>query len=224
MSTTATRIARIGAVPPAYSRNHPNDRNNHPPPEVADICGCGVAETLQISTLTSRAQLPSSVPAPLCARYCSAVLCCNRVIIHGHFDRLQKRSRLPQQKGALRRGACAHNRLLAVLRSVSSAGKSSCLLNSRLLVRVQCGAPFILSRRQAVRHGILAPTSVSSNLTDSATNFSKGGVRCVNVVFWLLVICLLVLIWFLLAFAFRGIGRFWFRLYDDAAKEIKRKD
>ena len=45
-----------------------------------------------------------------------------------------------------------------------------------------------------------------------------------NVVFWLLVICLLVLIWFLLAFAFRGIGRFWFRLYDDAAKEIKRKD
>lgn len=45
-----------------------------------------------------------------------------------------------------------------------------------------------------------------------------------NVVFWLLVICLLVLIWFLFAFAFRGIGKFWFRIYDDAAKEIKRRD
>lgn len=125
--------------------------------QVADICGCGVAVTPQTSTLTSRVQLPSSAPAPLCARDCSAVLRCNRVIIHGHFDRLQNRSRLPQQKWALRRGACAHNRLLATLRSVSSAGKSSCLLNSGSLVRVQCGAPFRLSRRQGVRHGILVP-------------------------------------------------------------------
>ena len=45
-----------------------------------------------------------------------------------------------------------------------------------------------------------------------------------NVVFWLLVIVALVLIWFLLAFAFRGIGKFWFKIYDDAAKEIKRED
>lgn len=156
--------------------------------------------------------------------YFSAALRCNRVIIHGHFDCLQKRSRLPQQKGALRRGACAHDRLLATLCSVSSVGKSGCLLNSGSLVRVQCGAPLILSRRQAVRHGILTPISVSSNLADSATNYFRGGVRCVNVVFWLLVICLLVLIWFLFAFAFRGIGKFWFKIYDDAAKEIKRKD
>lgn len=157
MSATATRLARLGAVPPAYSKNHPDNRNNHPPPEVADICGCSVVVTPQTSTLILRVQLPSSVPAPLCARYCSAVLCCNRVIIHGHFDRLQKRSRFPQQKGALRRGACSHDKLLATLCSVSSAGKSSCLLNSGSLVRVQCGAPFILSRRQVVRHGILVP-------------------------------------------------------------------
>ena len=45
-----------------------------------------------------------------------------------------------------------------------------------------------------------------------------------NVVFCLLVIVALVLIWFLLAFAFRGIGKFWFKIYDDAAKEIKRED
>ena len=38
-----------------------------------------------------------------------------------------------------------------------------------------------------------------------------------NVVFWLLVIVALVLVWFLLAFAFRGIGKFWFKIYDDAA-------
>lgn len=72
--------------------------------------------------------------------------------------------------------------------------------------------------------GFWSPYFISSNLIDSATIFSKGGVRCVNVVFWLLVICLLVLVWFLFAFAFRGIGKFWFKIYDDAAKEIKRRD
>lgn len=45
-----------------------------------------------------------------------------------------------------------------------------------------------------------------------------------NIVFWLLVIIALVLIWFLLAFAFRGFGKFWLRLFDDAVKEIKRED
>lgn len=72
--------------------------------------------------------------------------------------------------------------------------------------------------------GFWSPYFISSNLIDSAKNIFMGGVRCVNVVFWLLVIVALVLIWFLLAFAFRGIGKFWFRIYDDAAKEIKRKD
>ena len=72
--------------------------------------------------------------------------------------------------------------------------------------------------------GFWSPYFISSNLIDSAKNLIKGGVHCVNVVFWLLVIAAFVLTWFLLAFAFRGVGKFWFRIYDDAAKEIKRKD
>lgn len=45
-----------------------------------------------------------------------------------------------------------------------------------------------------------------------------------NIVFWLLVIIVLVLVWFLLAFTFRGFGKFWFRIFDDAANEIKSKE
>lgn len=45
-----------------------------------------------------------------------------------------------------------------------------------------------------------------------------------NVVFWLIVILAMILVWFLLAFAFKGFGKFWFKIYDDAAKEIKDED
>lgn len=41
-----------------------------------------------------------------------------------------------------------------------------------------------------------------------------------NVVFWLLVILALVLLWFCMSFAFRGIGRFALRLFNDAKNEI----
>ena len=113
------------------------------------------------NTSDLHSDIAGSTPVIRSSAFVRTLLQCRPVLqqlfIHGHFDRLQKRSRLPQQKGALRRGACAHHRLLATLRSVSSAGKSSCLLNSGSLVRVQCGAPFRLSRRQVVRHGILVP-------------------------------------------------------------------
>lgn len=45
-----------------------------------------------------------------------------------------------------------------------------------------------------------------------------------NVVFWLCLVALLILFWFLFAFAFRGIGKFWHKIYDDARREIQRKD
>lgn len=45
-----------------------------------------------------------------------------------------------------------------------------------------------------------------------------------NIVFWLLVIIALVLLWFLLAFSYRGIGKFFRKLFDDAAGEINKKD
>lgn len=41
-----------------------------------------------------------------------------------------------------------------------------------------------------------------------------------NVVFWFLVIVVLVLIWFCLSFAFKGIGSIGLRLFNDAKKEI----
>lgn len=41
-----------------------------------------------------------------------------------------------------------------------------------------------------------------------------------NVVFWFLVIAALALIWFLLSFAFKGIGSIGLRLFNDAKKEI----
>lgn len=41
-----------------------------------------------------------------------------------------------------------------------------------------------------------------------------------NVVFWFLVIVALVLIWFCLSFAFKGIGSIGLRLFNDAKKVI----
>lgn len=45
-----------------------------------------------------------------------------------------------------------------------------------------------------------------------------------NITFWLLVIIALVLIWFCLSFAFRGVGEIGWRLYDDARREINGED
>jgi len=41
-----------------------------------------------------------------------------------------------------------------------------------------------------------------------------------NIVFWLIVIVVLVLIWFCLSFAFKGIGGLALRLFNDAKNEI----
>ena len=42
-----------------------------------------------------------------------------------------------------------------------------------------------------------------------------------NVFFWLLVVIALVVIWFCLSFAFKGIGGIGLRLWNDAKKEIE---
>lgn len=42
-----------------------------------------------------------------------------------------------------------------------------------------------------------------------------------NIVFWFLVIIVLTLVWFLLAFAFKGIGGIGLRLFNDAKQEIE---
>ena len=44
-----------------------------------------------------------------------------------------------------------------------------------------------------------------------------------NIVFWLIVIAALVLLWFCLSFAFKGVGAFGLRLYNDAKKEISEE-
>lgn len=41
-----------------------------------------------------------------------------------------------------------------------------------------------------------------------------------NIVFWLIVIVALVLIWFCLSFAFKGIGGLALKLFNDAKDEI----
>jgi F0F1-type ATP synthase membrane subunit b/b' len=41
-----------------------------------------------------------------------------------------------------------------------------------------------------------------------------------NIVFWLIVIAAIVLLWFCLSFAFKGIGGFALKLYNDAKNEI----
>lgn len=45
-----------------------------------------------------------------------------------------------------------------------------------------------------------------------------------NFVFWLLVIITLIILWFLLAFTFRPIGRFFYRIWKDAIEEIDKED
>lgn len=45
-----------------------------------------------------------------------------------------------------------------------------------------------------------------------------------NIIFWLIVAIVCALLWFLLAFMFRPLGRFIFRIWDDAVKEIQKKD
>jgi len=45
----------------------------------------------------------------------------------------------------------------------------------------------------------------------------------VNIVFWLIVIVAFVLLWFCLSFAFKGIGAFSLRIYNDAKKEISEE-
>lgn len=45
-----------------------------------------------------------------------------------------------------------------------------------------------------------------------------------NIVFWLLVVIVLALVWFLLAFAFKGVGAFGLRLFNDAKEEIVGND
>lgn len=42
-----------------------------------------------------------------------------------------------------------------------------------------------------------------------------------NPVFWLGVIVAGILIWFLCSFMFKGIGKFAYRLFDDAMEEIR---
>lgn len=44
-----------------------------------------------------------------------------------------------------------------------------------------------------------------------------------NIVFWLIVIVALVLLWFCLSFAFKGIGAFGLRIYNDAKKELSEE-
>lgn len=41
-----------------------------------------------------------------------------------------------------------------------------------------------------------------------------------NAVFWILVVLALYLFWFLCSFSFKGIGRFFMRLYDNAKSEM----
>ena len=45
-----------------------------------------------------------------------------------------------------------------------------------------------------------------------------------NPIFWILVIISLILLWFLLAFLFKPIGTFFYRIWKDAIDEIENKD
>lgn len=45
-----------------------------------------------------------------------------------------------------------------------------------------------------------------------------------SVVFWLLLILVIILVWFLMAFAFRPIGKFFCRLWKDAAEAMDLYD
>ena len=58
----------------------------------------------------------------------------------------------------------------------------------------------------------------------SESNKERESVNNMNFVFWLLVIIALIILWFLLAFTFRPIGRFFYRVWKDAIEEIEKKD
>lgn len=45
-----------------------------------------------------------------------------------------------------------------------------------------------------------------------------------NVFFWIIVILVLILVWFLLAFAFRGIGWLAMRIFGDAVDELTKEE
>lgn len=45
-----------------------------------------------------------------------------------------------------------------------------------------------------------------------------------NFVFWFGIILCAVLAWFCLSFAFRGVGKFFKRLFTDAVEEINKDD
>jgi hypothetical protein len=45
-----------------------------------------------------------------------------------------------------------------------------------------------------------------------------------NIAFWILIIIVLVLLWFCCSFAFKGLGAFVLKLYNDAKNEIVGKD
>lgn len=45
-----------------------------------------------------------------------------------------------------------------------------------------------------------------------------------NIVFWLLLIIALVALWFLLAFVFRPVGRFVFRVFSDVKDIVSQED
>lgn len=44
-----------------------------------------------------------------------------------------------------------------------------------------------------------------------------------NIVFYLILWVLAIFLWFILAFIFKPIGRFFIRLWEDAKKEMKTK-
>lgn len=44
-----------------------------------------------------------------------------------------------------------------------------------------------------------------------------------NIVFWIIVVAVLVLVWFLLSFAFGSIGTLFYRLFSDAKEEINKE-
>jgi len=46
----------------------------------------------------------------------------------------------------------------------------------------------------------------------------------VNIVFWLIVVAILVLVWFCMSFAFKGIGGIGLKLFNDARDEIIGKE
>ncbi len=45
-----------------------------------------------------------------------------------------------------------------------------------------------------------------------------------NIVFWLLIVIVLVVVWFCLSFAFKGVGSIGLRLWNDAKKEIEGEE